>query len=349
MLAIDLGKGKSVFCKLDTATLKPAYFTLKTSPQAFHDVFAELNPDKDIVLFEIGAQAGWVADMLRHMGLQFKVANVNDPAWKWTNNPNKSDKKDAHRLVMMYHHGFFPEVYIPNKRVRQKRALVAYRKKISDRCTQLKNSIRALMTTLAIDLPAGKSCWTQKHLVVLQQQARACKDIDDPCQLWRGQLHAELQLLAATQEQLDTIESKLDHLNEQEPGVQLLLSAQGVGPRTAEAVVAVLDDPHRFKNGRHVCSYVGLTPRRFQSGNMDRSGRISKRGNPLLRALLVQASWAALKFTWARQIYERVKRGSQKRKKIAIIAVARHMLVRCWAMLRDEKVWQYSQVTQVAG
>ncbi|MEN8128185.1 MAG: hypothetical protein ABFR90_10335 [Planctomycetota bacterium] len=51
--------------------------------------------------------------MLRGMGLNFKAANTNDPAWKWANNPTKSDKKDAHRLAMMYHHGFFPEVHIP--------------------------------------------------------------------------------------------------------------------------------------------------------------------------------------------------------------------------------------------
>jgi transposase len=74
---------------------------------------------------------------------------------------------------------------------------------------------------------------------------------------------------------------------------------------------------------------------------MERSGRISKRGNPLLRALLVQASWTALRFDWARHIYKRVCRGSIKRRKIAIIAVARHLLMRCWAMLRDNKPWHY--------
>lgn len=348
ILAIDLGKSKSVFCKLDTASLKAEYFTLKTAPQCFHDTFAELDGQNAIVLFEIGAQAGWVADMLRQMGLQFKAANVNDPAWKWTNNPNKSDKKDAHRLAMMYHHGFFPEVYIPEKQVRQKRALVGYRKKLSERCTQIKNNIRAVMTSQAIHLPAGKTCWTQKHTALLQQQAQPCQDIQDPCQLWRGQLHTELQLLAATQEQLAVVEAKLDALNQKNGAVQLVMTAQGVGPRTAEALVAVIDDPHRFKSGRHVCSYIGFTPRRFQSGDTDRSGRISKRGNPLLRAMLIQAAWTAIRFRWARDIYERVCRGSSKRKKTAIVAVARHILVCCWAMLRDNKPWRYRTVVNTA-
>ena len=65
ILAIDLGKRKSVFCKLDTSSLKPEYFTLRTDPQQFHDTFASLDQHNSIVLFEVGTQAGWLADMLR--------------------------------------------------------------------------------------------------------------------------------------------------------------------------------------------------------------------------------------------------------------------------------------------
>jgi len=165
--------------------------------------------------------------------------------------------------------------------------------------------------------------------------------IEDPCEFWRGQLHMELQQLIALQESLDKTDKQLDEIGNREKRIRLLQTVPGVGPRTSETIVAVLDDPHRFKSCRQVCNYVGFTPRRYQSGEMDRTGRISKRGNPHLRMLLVQASWTALRYSWARQIYERVCRGSAKRRNIAIVAVARHMLMRCWAMLRDEKVWQY--------
>ncbi len=341
ILAIDLGKRNSVFCKLDTSSLKIEYSTVKTDPERFHDIFADLDSENSIVLFEVGTQAGWLSDMLRAMQLDFKIANVNHPAWKWTNNQNKSDKTDAHRLAMMYHHGFFPEVYIPEKAVRQKRSLIYYRQKTVNRMTQIKNSIRALLCTVAIDLPIGKSCWTKKHVKEIQQMALAFDKINDPCDLWRGQLQMELTQLGALQECLDSTTKKLDDLNKQKQSVELLETIPGVGPRTAEAIVAIIDDPHRFKSCRQISNYVGFTPRRYQSGTMDRTGRISKRGNPLLRALLVQASWAALRFDWAKEIYLRVCRGSTKRRKIAIIAVARHLLMRCWAMLRDNKPWQY--------
>jgi transposase len=341
ILAIDLGKNKSVCCEMDCGSLKTQYRTVRTRPEVFHALFSELDVNHSIVLFEVGNQAGWVSDMLRTLGLTFKVANTNDPAWKWANNPTKSDKKDAHRLAMMYHHGFFPEVYIPCKEVRQKRSLVGYRQKIVGRMTQVKNSIRALMCTMAIDLPAGRNCWTKKHLKMLSEHALPFEAIEDPCDLWRGQLFTELQQYAVLEEQLANVTAKLDALNKSKASVTLLQTVPGVGPRTAEALVAVLDDPHRFKNCRQVCGYVGFTPRRYQSGDMDRSGRISKRGNPLLRMLLIQASWASLQYAWAREIYQRIGRGSVKRRKIAIVAVARHLLMRCWAILRDNKAWQY--------
>ena len=347
ILAIDLGKNKSVFCEFDRGSLKTQYRTVRTRPEVFHDLFAELDAVHSVVLFEVGSQAGWVSDMLRTMGLDFKVANTNDPAWKWANNPTKSDKTDAHRLAMMYHHGFFPEVYIPRKEVRQKRSLIYYRQKLVNRMTQVKNSIRALMCTMAIELPAGRSCWTKKQIQELSQHATPFDAVDDTCNLWRGQLYSELQQYAALQEQLTNVTAKLDAINKQKDAVSLLQTVPGVGPRTAEAIVAVIDNPHRFKSCRQVCNYVGFTPRRYQSGEMDRTGRISKRGNPLLRMLLVQAGWASLRYDWARRIYQRIGRGSVKRRKIAIIAVARHILMRCWAMLRDNKPWQYNVVKAV--
>ncbi len=201
ILAIDLGKNKSVFCTLNPRSLKTQYRAVRTRPEIFHDLFAELDARHSMVLFEVGNQAGWVSDMLRTMGLAFKAANTNDPAWKWANNPTKSDKKDAHRLAMMYHHGFFPEVHIPCKEVRQKRSLIGYRQKIVGRMTQVINSIRALMCTMAIDLPAGRHCWTKKHLKMLSVHAISFEAIEDSCDLWRGQLSTELQQYAVLEEQ----------------------------------------------------------------------------------------------------------------------------------------------------
>jgi transposase len=147
--------------------------------------------------------------------------------------------------------------------------------------------------------------------------------------------------MEAVQRLVEEVEKKLEELAEANDQVKRLQTAPGVGPRLSEAVVAILDDPHRFKSGRQVSCYAGLTPRRWQSGESDRRGHISGAGNSLLRSLLVEIAWLGVRGdTWMRGVYEQVRRGSEKRKKIAIVAVARRLLVKLWAMMRDGTEWK---------
>jgi transposase len=186
-----------------------------------------------------------------------------------------------------------------------------------------------------IHLPSGKKGWTIKALSPIRERAIPLKDIEDMEDLWKGQLDTELQALDSAIALLKDIESKLNALGEVDEKVKLLRTVPGVGPRLSEAVVAIIDDPHRFKNGRHVSSYLGMVPRRWQSGQVDITGRISKCGNKLLRTLLVEVSWLGLKEPWMREIYNKVKHGDKKRAKVAIVALARKLLVICWAMLKN--------------
>jgi transposase len=135
-------------------------------------------------------------------------------------------------------------------------------------------------------------------------------------------------------------EDRLDALGKADRRVQLLDTVPGLGPRTAEAVVAHLDDPTRFRSGEQVAAYSGLVPRQYQSGEDDRRGRITRRGPAVLRKLLVQCAWAMLRYNaWARAVFDRLSRGKARRKQ-AVVALARKVLVRCWAMLRDGVPWR---------
>jgi transposase len=125
-----------------------------------------------------------------------------------------------------------------------------------------------------------------------------------------------------------------------DPRIIRLQTIPGVGPRTAEILVACIDDPHRFKNGRQLSAYFGLVPKQHQSGETDRNGRITKRGNPLARTILVECAWASLRYNpWAKGVYERICGKQKTRKKKAGIALARKIAVIAWAMLRDGQDW----------
>ena len=168
-------------------------------------------------------------------------------------------------------------------------------------------------------------------------------------ELWRGELFEELAALAEIKAQLKRVEGKLDEIASNDERVARLQTIPCVGPRTAELLVAVLDDPHRFKSVKQAGSYVGLTPRQYQSGQMDRSGRISKQGHRELRRMLVEVSWLALRYNPPlRAVYDRLCHGSVKRRKIAIVAVARKLLTWEWAMLRDKTTWKPPTALQAA-
>jgi transposase len=159
--------------------------------------------------------------------------------------------------------------------------------------------------------------------------------------MWRGFLQVDLALLEALETQIAQIEKQLDSLGKANPRVQLLTTIPGVGVRTAEAIVAFLDDPHRFHNSREVSAYAGLVPRQFQSGTMDRRGGITKRGPSRLRKLLVECAWMVRRYNpWGAEVVERISKGRKGRVKSAVVALARKVLVCCWTMLKKDEPWR---------
>ena len=127
--------------------------------------------------------------------------------------------------------------------------------------------------------------------------------------------------------QLKRVNLYLDGYLAKNPGGKLLMSIPGVGPRTAEAVLAYTDDVSRFGNYKQYCSYFGLTPKLDESGSCRRLGHISKHGPSVVRWLICESSWIAIrKSPGLRKFHERVMCGQAGRKKIAIVAVARKLL-----------------------
>lgn len=347
ILAIDLGKSKSVACVYEAETGQARFETLGTSPAAVHELLLRCRPER--VVIEVSSTAGWVADLVEASEIELQVANTAAPAWRWSNTKRKTDRDDALRLAQLSALNQLPQVVLPRRDIRQWRSLIRYRHQLVRRRTQIRNRIRALFDREGLALPAGRVCWSKTGLASLREWARPLDQVgvDD---LWRGELGCELDALESVAELIGRVEGRLDRLAEDNVSCQLLQSIPGVGSRLAEVVVSLLGDPQRFRTGKQVAAYVGLTPRQYQSGDSDRQGRISRQGNTLLRTMLVEVSWIGLRYNaWMQSVYEQVRRGSPARKKIAIVAVARRLLIRCWAMLRDGTRWRPDPVPVSAG
>ena len=338
ILALDLGKSKTVACTLDKLDGTGRFTTVATTPTALTALFEAEQPDR--VVFEIGPQAGWVHDLVAAHGLDAQVANPNHEAWRWRHVKRKTDRLDALKLARLSAMNQLPTVYMPSPRVRQWRNLIAYRKALVEQASAIKTRIRSVLTRQGLSHPAGKAGWTLKALAELTALARPLADVSAD-EVWRGVLATELELLSSLQAAVASVEARLDALGGSDPRVRLLRTVRGFGPRVSEALAAAIDDPHRFRHGRQVGSYFGLAPAQWQSGGSDRHGRITGQGNRLVRSLLVEVAWLGLRHNpWMRAIYQRVRRGSPSRSKIAIVAVARRLAVLAWAMLRDQSRWR---------
>jgi len=337
ILALDLGKYKTVACAYQDSPDTARFESVVTDRDRLRELFAKHRPA--VVVFEACALAGWVADLCEQLRLPCKVANTASEAWKFKHTKRKTDKDDALRLAQLEALGQLPTVTVPPTQTRQWRALIACRQALVGRRGGCQNRIRALLVGQGLAAPRGAKAWTEVGLEGIGQHAKPLADCAAD-ELWRGLLDLALAEYRHTLGLIDQAEAKLDVLAQADAGVRLLQTIPGVGPRTAETVVAYLGDAGRFTRGKQVSAYGGLVPRQYQSGETDRRGRITKRGPALLRKLLVECAWVMLRYNpWARAVYARLSRG-KARKKQAIVALARKLLVRCWAMLRDGTPWR---------
>lgn len=340
ILTIDLGKSKSVSCVYQTeagATTGPVgahrFETIQTTPAEVIELIEREKPER--VVIEVGPAAGWVCDLCRSLGVEVLVANPNGEAWKWKKVKRKTDRDDALKLAKLTVLGQLPTVYMPAPAVRAWRELISYRHSLVRRQTQIKNTIRAMLLRHVIEWPDGAAGWSKESMENLAKLSQESNEV------WRLMLREEIVQLTGLRASIAKMEAELNAISEKDDRATLLRTIPGVGPRLAETIAAVIDDPHRFKSPKQVGCYAGLTPRQYQSGNMDRQGGISGAGHELLRSLLVEVSWLGRRHNpWMDSVYKNAMRGSASRKKIAIVALARRLLVVCWAMLRDKTPWR---------
>jgi transposase len=153
ILAIDLGKFKSVVCALDPESGECQYRCFDTDRDQLHEQLDEFEPD--VVVIEACALAGWVRDACLEYGYACRVANTSSEAWKFKHTKRKTDRDDALRLAQLQANGQLPTVPLPDKSVRQKRALIAARQRLVGMRVRAQNRLRALLVGEGLAMPRG--------------------------------------------------------------------------------------------------------------------------------------------------------------------------------------------------
>jgi transposase len=154
ILAIDVGKRKSVACDYNSATADHKFKTVATTKQALHDLLVETTPER--VVIEVGLSSGWIVDLCGVLGLPIAVANPSHEAWRWKNVKTKTDRTDALKLAKLSAAEQLPTVHVPSAAVRQWRSLIGYRHKLVRARIRAKNSIRAILMAQGESLIGGR-------------------------------------------------------------------------------------------------------------------------------------------------------------------------------------------------
>jgi len=298
-----------------------------SDPSMVAEVLRKRAPAAELVIFETGPLSVWFYHALRAEGLPAICIDARHAKAALDMAPNKTDTNDADGLAHLAEVGFFREVRVKGYDSMLIRTLVAARTRLVKITTELSNQIRGLMKTFGLVVRRGKGGTFEAEVRrLLADQEELARIILPVLETWRSvrARAAELgrQLLASARQS--------------EP-CQRLMSIPGVGAVTATAFTTAIEDPANFRKSRSVGAWLGLTTRRYQSGEVDYDGHISRRGDAHLRGLLYEAATVILTRafaesdlrTWGLKLRERI--GFKR----AAVAVARKLAVIMHAMLKS--------------
>jgi transposase len=302
------------------------------------DIIAVLD-ELDVDIGEVGLEAGTLTQYLTY-GLQFAGYDVvcmeaRQVKAALSAMRNKTDKNDARGIAQLLRSGWYSRVHVKSIESHQVRALLSSRKAVLAKCIDLEQEIRGLFKVFGIKLPArlGHGSFDSKVRPLIEADKALSQSL-------LPVLDARLVLYHTFRE----LENRVRNLAKQDPVCQLFMTAPGIGPITALTYKSGVDDPTRFKRSRTVAAHFGLTPRRFQSGEIDFDGHISRAGDANVRATLYVAAnsmltrsgkWSPLK-AWGMKLAK--SRGHKK----AVIAVARKLAVILHRMWIDDTQFRWS-------
>lgn len=333
-IGLDLGDRRHLACILSSDAQIVEELPVTNTAESL-TAFSLRFPQATIAM-ETGTHSPWISRLFEARRHRVYVANARKLR-AISQSDTKSDREDARMIARLCRAD--PQLLSPIKHRSEacQRDLIQLRVRdtlVRSRVAQT-NAVRNLLKNLGIRLPAAtKASRFVKH-------ARAA--LDDSCQALVEPLLLSLEHISARIKDLDQQIERM--ATEDYPETARLRQIPGVGPLTALSFVLTLEDPQRFKANREVGAYLGLVPKRDQSGATDKQLRITKAGNTQLRCLLVNCSHYILgpfgPDTALRQAGLRLcERGGQAAKKRAVIAVARKLSVTMLALWKSGTDYQ---------
>ena len=313
-----------------------------SNPKAIATAIASNGRNVARIGLETGPLATWHWHQLNAMGLPVICLDARHAKAALSMQLNKTDKNDAHGIAQIMRTGWYREVLVKSFDSHVLRAMLQNRAQLVRNRVDVSNQIRGTLKTFGIILPRGTGLSFDNRVRRYLDQAKG-----EPI---NSIVEALLAVHLSLQQQTKMLDRQLSNVARHNPVVRHLMTIPGVGILTALAFVATIDQPDRFRKSRDVGAYLGLTPRRYESGELSFNGRISKCGDHLLRTYLFEAAgvlltrtrkWSSLK-AWGVRLAKR--RGMGKAK----VAVARKLAITMHIMWTTGEPFRWSSDTEAS-
>jgi transposase len=344
-VGLDVSQEATHLCMIDSKGETIWQGKCASTPEAIANVIKARAPKVTKIGLESGALSTWHWHALKAMGLPVVCLDARHAQAALSMQVNKTDKNDAHGLAQIVRMGWYREVGVKSMDSHATRTMLGARAQLVGMRTSVINQIRGTLQNFGIVL--GKSKGSRRTFEQrVEEVTRGDGMVNDT-------LRALLVVLRKLGEQVMVLDRHASKFARQNPACRHLTTVPSIGVLTAAAFITTIDDPGRFKKSRSVGAYLGMTPRRYQSGKTDLTGRISKCGDALLRGYLFEAAttlltrvkrWSALK-VWGLKL---AKRGGMKKAKVAVARKLAIILHRMW-VTGEEFRWSNEPLANVAA
>lgn len=334
-VGLDVSLKTTSICILNENGKRTNEGEVDSTPEAIGNFLKRTGFEIERIGLESGNLTHYLKKGLLRMGYQIAIMESRKMAAILSTIINKTDKNDARGIAEALRVGHFQECVHRSDDAVEIRTLLHLRQTAVEERTHVINSLRGHLKVYGIKFSkkAGKSFREKVEKAVKELRPRVQKAIE-----------SLLNILDTLNKEIKVLSKDVESLAAADEDVKLLETIDGVGPITALAFKAEIDNPNRFEDSKDAAAYIGLTPSQYSSGEVHRQGGISKKGSKRTRYLLVEAAsalltrckaWSKLK-AWGMKLQK--KKGNRK----AIVAVARKLAVVMHKMLITKKPFQRS-------
>jgi len=339
-VGLDVSQKTTAICVVDAAGRRLWRGQCASVPERIEQTVRRQAGDDARIGIETGPMTPWLVHELRGRGLEVACLDARHARAALKMQLNKTDQNDAEGLAQIMRTGWYRSVHVKSMEAHRARALLGARTQLVGMTTRLSNHIRGVLKTFGM-LPG-----TMRGLPFERRVEALLADRSDVAPIVRPMLAAWRQL----REQIATFDKVVRVLVRASPTCRLLMSVPGIGAVSVLAYVSTAEDPGRFARSRTIGAHLGLTPRQYQSGEVDRSGRISRCGDTLARTLLYEAAVVILHRVkrasslkdWALAIAKRSGMGKAR------VALARKLSVILHSVWRSGEPFRWSEQAAIA-